>query len=328
MEVYPNTYYDGEPVQPHHIPAIAEEWNLPPDIVYEVMARFASKLPIDPSAFPADDEVRQTIAELESTLAREPNAGGFEDISVAPQLPSAKDVGNRELVVALLSGVTNTISDHFILLSDGQVAINPDNPPSVKQGYEVVVKILEAREVGSRVDDLSTWLLGSTINQLEGYHGEDFNFSQVCEQTSKSYNTVITASAVEKAFRGSERYKLSFTHHKEAFYSKIPEGDKRMVLKKAEQLGLGAKQVRGLCSICKTEGGHEAVRSVRSAEQADDLIAAYRENKIEYIIKEGNKWKKIKTLSKEAPQGDIVINLKEATVRTGGKEFPIVRAQS
>jgi len=232
-----------------------------------------------------------------------------------------------EVVDHAAHGLMSAFSDSencFIISDDGCCRINQDNPPSIEHSLVVVANVLKLKDLGDAVEDKSSWMLGSIIAALEDYHGENFAVSQVCDSTTKAYNTVVTAVGVFKAFK-QKRYKLSFSSHKEAHYAKIPDAHKRLILHKAETYKIGPKSIRALCSIAKTMEDDTTIRNIRSQKQALDLIAAYKEAKVTYIVYEEGEWTRVNGLAGEPPDGKIVLNTKEWTAQVGNQIIPIAK---
>ncbi len=94
---------------------------------------------------------------------------------------------------------------------------------------------------------------------MERLYGDAFDITQVMDQTSKSYNTYITAVGTYRAC-WANRKKLTYTHHKEAFYSKLDVDQRNWVLDTSERLGLTVLAQRKLISHVRhygTEGLQE-----------------------------------------------------------------------
>ena len=240
-----------------------------------------------------------------------------------PEQTSERD----EIVDHAAHGLMEAFSDSegcFIISDDGCCRINPDKPPTIQHSLVVVANVLKLKDLGTVVDDKSSWMLGSIISSLEDFHGENFSVSQVCDSTTKAYNTVVTAVGVFNAFK-LKRYKLSFSSHKEAHYAKIPDAHKKLILHKAETYKVGPKSIRALCSIAKTMEDDTTIRNIRSQKQALDLIAAYKEAKVTYIVYEEGEWTRVNGLAGAPPEGKIVLNTKEWTAQVGNQILPIAK---
>jgi hypothetical protein len=211
--------------------------------------------------------------------------------------------------------MVSTEGNHFIIDEEGICTINQSNPPALTESYKVIGQVIQLHGLKDKLEDKTTWLLGSIINALENFHGEQFDLSQMCDNTSKSYNTMWTAAHVFKVFK-HKRYNLSFTHHKEVCFAKITDDQKSLILSKAETLALSARECRSLSVIVReNKDGSELVKSIKTTGQAKELIKQNKINKTQYIILKANTWTRMTIRDGTIPIGDLVINMKEWTVR-------------
>jgi hypothetical protein len=264
--------------------------------------------------YPEQEESPATDSDVLYDASEEPidTSVDIDDISGDPISTSPAPRNELDEVIDhAATGLMTAFSDPegcFIIDEMGCCKINKAHPPTIEQSLVAVSHIMKLKDLGNIVDDKSSWMLGSAVASLETFHGENFNVSQVCDETTKAYNTIITAVGVFKAF--PSRYKLSFTAHKEAHYAKIPQEHKNLILSKAETFKLSSKNIRSLCSIAKVMGDDATIRSIRSAKQALDLIAAYRESKVTYIVYDNGTWSRINGVAGDPPEGKIVLNTK------------------
>jgi|LakMenEpi03Aug12_release.lakeMendotaPanAssembly.Ray.scaffolds.fasta_scaffold77078_2 hypothetical protein len=319
-------YLDGIPLEDDEIGAVSEEYAIPYDVVAELLAQYRSGKEINSNAY--SGVVKNRVNGFISMLSREVTNGleaeafaNLEVVSkvdVAAVLSDPEQIDDKEQdIAALMQIVTDPISEHFVIREGGQATLRMDNPPSLEQAYKVIDRIFVARDVTEKIDDYSTWLLGSITSELENHFGNQFDVSQVIEVSDKAYNTIVTAVSVFKEYNG-RKFNLSFSHHKEAFYSKIEKADKDLILKKAEEIGLSAKNVRSLASICK-KLGNSVIVDLTSKDQVDDLIAACKDASVDYVTcDENNLWKRTKSMTE--PTAAIVINLKTNVIKIDGKE--------
>lgn len=346
-------YFNQAPVDQSDYPSIAEKFKLP----YEVVSRcieamqqtgsipvmaFSGKIresvkmmDLEVLSAPTNQTTKDTTQESEevlydSTADEAPHVFDHElesNFAEASELPATDEsdpeetTERDEIVEHAAHGLMDAFSDSegcFIISEDGCCRINPDKPPTIQHSLTVVANVLKLKDLGSVVDDKSSWMLGSIIASLEDFHGENFAVSQVCDSTTKAYNTVVTAVGVFKAFK-LKRYKLSFSSHKEAHYAKIPDAYKRLILHKAETFKIGPKSIRALCAIAKTMEDDTTIRNIRSQKQALDLIAAYKEAKVVYVIYNEGEWTRMTGLAGEPPEGKIVLNLKDWTAQAGNQ---------
>jgi len=319
-------YLDGIPLEDDEIGAVSEEYAIPYDVVAELLAQYRSGKEINSNAY--SGVVKNRVNGFISMLSREVTNGleaeAFANLEVVSKVDVAAVLSDPEQIddkkqdiAALMQIVTDPISEHFVIREGGQATLRMDNPPSLEQAYKVIDRIFVARDVTEKIDDYSTWLLGSITSELENHFGNQFDVSQVIEVSDKAYNTIVTAVSVFKEYNG-RKFNLSFSHHKEAFYSKIEKADKDLILKKAEEIGLSAKNVRSLASICK-KLGNSVIVDLTSKDQVDDLIAACKDASVDYVTcDENNLWKRTKSMTE--PTAAIVINLKTNVIKIDGKE--------
>jgi len=245
-------------------------------------------------------------------MDKEEHINDLED-SLDPLPKSEEDDIVEHAAVSLMQAMSQTETGSFIITEEGICTINRKAPPTLIQSYEVVANVLKLRNLAPRMEDKTSWMLGSIIDELEDLHGEDFEVGQVAEATDKSLNTIWTTVSVYRAFK-KKRYKLSFSSHKEAFHQKIPDQSKHLILHKAEVYKLGPKPIRHLACIVKTMGDDQVIKNIRSKQQAEDLIEVHKSNKVTYLIFDDG-WRRVSGSTAEIPQGKVVIDLKNWTAR-------------
>lgn len=326
-------YFDEVPLDESEIAYISEEYSVPYDIAQELINAYKIGKPISEMAY--SGILRQRVKTFISLLSKkdplaidESKFAEAADISLVripeahQELPEESepvvwdDVSTEKAtqVATMMQIVTDPISEFFTIREGGQATLRADNPPTLPQAYQVIDRIFVARDLTNKIDDYSTWLLGSITAELENYFGSQFEISQVGEISEKAYNTIVTAVGVFKEYNGN-KYALSFSHHKEAFYSKIPKEDKHTILAKAEAIQLSAKDVRSLASLSK-KIGMESIKLLTDQQQAKDLIASCKDATVDYIVcGENNIWKRTKSMMPQT--GKIVINLKDNTIQIG-----------
>jgi hypothetical protein len=287
-----------------------------------------------PPAAPAEDIVHDSTTDPEADLspAKEANPHRGSEFSEELLTPEARD----EIVDHAAASLMQAFSDPagcFLITEDGVCAINPANPPSLIQSYKAVSHILKLDQLGDVIKDKTSWMRGSAIAELEDLHGENFNVSQICKESELNYNTTYQAVTVFKAFK-KKRYKLSFSHHQEAKMATISKDDDvnhrimHLILQKSESHGLGAKQLRSLCSIAKTmEPDDTVIRNIRSKQQAEDLIDAYRANKSEFLVFEDGVWYQFNDNIDAEHEGRVVLNKKAGTATANGVVMDIKKCR-
>ena len=312
-------YIDGTLIEADDIGFLSEEHSVPYDIVAEIVEKYRNSQDINTAAYSGVLKTRTeqfiSLLSLHPTLENETT-----ELIVCENYESNVIKEKEDQVTSLIRIVTDPISNFFVIREGGQATLKANNPPTIKEAYEVIDRIFVARDLTNKIDDYSTWLLGSITSELENYFGAEFDVSQVGEISDKAYNTIVTAVGVFKEYNGRQ-YKLSFSHHKEAYYAKISKEDKNIILQKAEDLGLSAKHVRKLASLCKKLGS-EILIDIDTKEKAEDIIAACKENTLDYVVlDEENLWTRTKTMNK--PSGKIVIDLKNNKIEIEGKTMDL-----
>jgi len=292
------------------IRAVANEISFSVEDEFEAVPDYSPQPSHDPVPHPAPEALPQIASET------------FEPAPRTELQDVVSDAAGK-----LIEAMADPGHGHFILTPDGCCAVNPESPPELPQAYQVVSNVIKLKELGPAVDDKSSWMLGSIVSSLEDFFGEEFSVSQVCDLETKSYNTIATAVGVFKAFK-NKRYNVSFTHHKEVHYAKIPDEAKKTVLSKAETYKLGAKQCRDLCSIVKRMDGDDTViRNIRSQDQALSLIEAYREAKVPYLVYSEGAWTRQSGLAGEVPVGKVVLDLKNWKAYIDGQSTDIAKSK-
>jgi hypothetical protein len=289
-------YHQGSVLTEEKIKVISTEYDLPLDVILEVTSKIKMDIEIDIEEYP--ENIQEQLSNFLCEVTTESSVIKNEIVENA--------------AIQLMGAMSN--DDSFIITPDGVCTINPNKPPELVHAYQVVSNVLKLRDLGGVVDEKSSWMLGSIISSLRNYFGEEFDPSQVAEMTEKSYNTIYTAEKVYEAYK-HKRFNLPYSHHKEAFFIKIPKESQDLLLRKAETFGLGPKHIRNLGSIIKKMEDDQVVRNIRSKAQAEDLILAHKENKVRYIVFNGDEWQEILGSASSIPVGRLVIDLKNLTVR-------------
>jgi len=372
-------YYNNAPIDESDYPELATKFKISYEIVFRCVEalRNTGEIPVMAFSGANRERVRALSDALVTTSPKEdapPAAGqqepsnedtGFvviidEENEKEPEQPSnnphrgsefvheeepAEDEDHDAIVDHAATALMQSFTDPegcFLIDLDGCCSINPKNPPTIEDSYTAVSHIMKLKELGTVVEDKSSWMLGSAIDALEDLHGESFSISQICEDSELNYNTTYQAVNVFKAFRKKDergnmpkRFKVPFSNHQEAFFAKISEDKKvdkafkHLILQKSETYTLGSKAVRALCSIAKTmEPDDTVIRNIRSAEQAKDLIAAYKASKSTFIVFSEEGWCMFNDAVDADHEGKVVLNLKELTATAGGVVSPIKKTSA
>lgn len=301
-------YYQGKAITQEDIYDIAKDFGLNHDVVSEVVEQMREYG--EPTYSSYVGLIRSKVEQLGDVLSFSPEEN-------APMPVKEEEKLADHAATSLIKAFAPEDIDHFFVSDMGFCTINPDNPPTLQQGLILADQILQTETLGDKIKDKTAWMLGSLVVEMEAMFGEEFNISQVCDQTNKARNTVETARSVYQAFK-DKPYNLSFTHHKEAFYKKVPHQIKTAVLRKAELYGLSSKDVRDLLSIYQKIEDDQVLKNIRSADGARSLIDAYKDIKSSFFIYEDGEMFHFRGLTTEPPEGKIVINTKDRTYSIDG----------
>ena len=322
-------YYQNCPIAEEDFSDLSERFRVPYNTVAEVVGQMRE------DGFPNwasyTGTIRERIGQMVDNITLEPESALPEPCqelteesatevleSLEPLPTSEEDDIVEHAAISLMQAMSETKTGSFIITEEGICKINREAPPSLIQSYEVVANVLKLRSLAPKMEDKTSWMLGSIIDELEDLHGENFEVGQVAEATDKSLNTIWTTVSVYRAFK-KKRYKLSFSSHKEAFHQKIPDESKHLILHKAEVFKLGPKPIRHLACIVKTMGDDQVIKNIRSKQQAEDLILAHKSNKVTYLVFDDG-WKRISGTASSIPEGKVVIDLKNWTARANNGE--------
>jgi hypothetical protein len=322
-------YYQNCPITEEDFSDISGRFRIPYDTVAEVIEQMREDGFPNWASFTGT--IRERIGQMVDAISLEPETrpdeadeepqvdSPTEQTEAIEPLPvSEEDDIVEHAAISLMQAMSETKTGSFIITEDGVCTINKNSPPSLIESYEVVANVLKLRILAPKLEDKTSWMLGSIIDELENLHGENFEVGQVAETTDKSLNTIWTTVSVYRAFK-KKRYKLSFSSHKEAFHQKIPDESKHLILHKAEVFKLGPKPIRHLACIVKTMGDDQVIKNIRSKQQAEDLILAHKSNKVTYLVFDDG-WKRISGSASFIPEGKVVIDLKNWTARANNGE--------
>lgn len=196
------------------------------------------------------ERIRESFMDDEPMMAHKFGVSDLEDTQNVEVLAPQSDQSTM-LVVAASQQIVSRLGNHFVI-NGPSIEINQESPPSLQDGYEAVRAFMAMKESSEAIDNQSTWWLGSVIDELDTYFGDDFDLSEAVPQTQKAYNTVVTALHVFRRFR-NERFNLSFSHHKEAFYSKLEDEDKVRALRIAEEDKMTVRDLRKMVIGVRTQ---------------------------------------------------------------------------
>jgi len=235
---------------------------------------------------------------------------------------------DRKIATVAAKGLMQDYEDHLFMSEEGGfLQINPENPIDIEQAGDIVRRLFQITNAASALDEFGKWQQGAFIDSCEELFGaENFTVTQFVELNEKQYHATNSCLQTFRAFR-QHRYALSFTHHKEAFYSKFPGMDDedripfmRELLEISEKFQLTCSQQRVLFRYAKTYG-YDAIQEVKELfYDGEDYDQARAEGKIinradlmerinvrevtqNYIFKFNNIYYHLKGLVDAIPQG-------------------------
>ena len=292
-------YFHGKPIDDDNSKLLAAEVSLSLPVTLEVVANLQHHGSIDVKDYPED--LRGKVGSL------------LKAVDLREGLPTEADATPDNAAVAIVSTLTHSFGEQFSVTDDMLIAINPNNVPSLADSYLVLSKILGFKDVTLRADDYSSWLLGAFVVACEAFFGEnEFNASQVCEETGKAYNTIYQAKETHLQFAHCKR-DLTFSHHREMACMKLSEKEKGIALDLAERLQVSCRDTRAIGNflVRNKEEGIKKLKKVSSTEKLDQTLKEGQEDKADYYVQnEDESWQKIRSTQTDPPKGKIVINLK------------------
>lgn len=306
-------YYKDSILTEDDYPELSERFRIPYDLVAEVVAQMQEDG--EPRLASYTGTARERIRMMADHISDKPQAASVDPLPLTEE----KDVVNNA-AIALMQAMSANDSGSFIITNDGVCTINRDSPPTLQQSYEVAGKVLKLRELGPKIDDKTSWMLGSIVYELEKFHGKDqFDIGQLVDQTEKAYNTIWQMRQTYEKFK-DKRYDLPYSHHKEAMFKDIPDADKHLVLHKAETLKLTSKDVRELCNIIRDTGTNETVKALRTTNQAERLIEENKKQTVVYLVLNEGVLNRVRGTPDSIPTGKMVVDMKNWTVRVNNGE--------
>ena len=271
--------------------------------------------------FSVDPEAKVSeLVEIEPFLLyavdfkRNEKEDGLDAIAFANSGKSISDIIVKATAGILLNG---DLSKHFTYLENGEIIIDPDNPPSIDDGNELIRRILTIKDTGKKIENYSSWTLGMVSDLLENYFGNVYDPTMVMEATGVAYNTYSTSLNVFRNCWHTRRPNLTFTHHKEVFYASIDDDKKELCLDLAEKLCLNVALLRKLLSYIRHYGDESIiVEQIESADDLMDIINVRSANKnFMFFIPSENKWYKFRGEYEMIPRNaTTVINMENKTV--------------
>jgi hypothetical protein len=233
-----------------------------------------------------------------------------------------------EIIVKATAGILlkDGLSDHFVYLEDGELVVNPENPPTLDQGNELLGRILQVKETGERIGNYAAWTLGMISDMLENHFGENFDATVVMGATGATYNNYITSLTVFREYWARRRMSLSYTHHKEVHYSSLDDTQKEFVLDISEKLQLPISAQRKLMSFIRIYGaeGSGIEESDNIADLLDRIAVRSTNRQFIFFMPNENQWRRYKgPYDAIPPIARHIINLDTRTVITNGNPIAI-----
>jgi hypothetical protein len=233
-----------------------------------------------------------------------------------------------EIIVKATAGILlkDGLSDHFVYLEDGELVVNPENPPTLDQGNELLGRILQVKETGEKIGNYAAWTLGMISDMLENHFGENFDATVVMGATGATYNNYITSLTVFREYWMRRRLSLSYTHHKEVHYSSLDDDQKEFVLDVSEKLRLPISAQRKLMSFIRIYGveGNGIEESDNIADLLDRIAVRSTNRQFLFFMPNENQWRRYKgPFDAIPPIARHIINLDTRTIITNGNPIAI-----
>lgn len=233
-----------------------------------------------------------------------------------------------EIIVKATAGILlkDGLSDHFVYLEDGELVVNPENPPTLDQGNELLGRILQVKETGEKIGNYAAWTLGMISDMLETHFGEDFDATVVMGATGATYNNYITSLTVFRERWNTRRPSLSYTHHKEVHYSSINEDQKEFVLDTSEKLRLPISAQRKLMSFIRIYGneGHDIEKAENIEELLERITVRSTNRNFFFFMPNENRWYHYRgPYDSIPPIARHIINADTRTTITDGNPLPL-----
>lgn len=262
---------------------------------------------------PANNTTERAINSfLQDLSTKAPTAGEMIDFIEEAEEISVEVVNpmTEAILRTASEAFVNELGDHFTL-DNKRVSINPSNPPDLQTCYRVIGQLAEMQTVGSKLVEFGTWRLGALADACETYFNNEFSISQVVAATPYAYNTVVTALSVYRKF-GMEPFPLSYTHHKEVLYRKIPDDQQMAALRLASDLQLTCGETRKLCSFIQhAKHGIDSLTSEQKSSKGELMnILNQRSGARSFLFQKDGEWTYFKGHVDELPEdAGIVIDL-------------------
>lgn len=238
-------------------------------------------------------------------------------------------------------GLMSGYEEHLMFLEgSGFMVINEDNPPDIEQAGEITRRLFMIAEAAEKLDEFGKWQRGSFLESCERVYGDNFSVSQFVELSEKNYNTTVTCLNTYRAFRTGRFPNLTFTHHKEAHYSNLPQDNEertlmRRLLRISDHFRLTCAEQRKLFSYAKNgfdvevveediawDGDMDEARANGAITDKVELLnrVVVRESNRNYLFKFQRRWHHFRGVREALPNGatDIICTDDWSEVRPTG----------
>ena len=203
-------------------------------------------------------------------------------VSVLSERTTPLDLQIAETAV---TGLLDGMEESFRIDEDtGFLKIVDQSPPTLDEATSLLERLLTLNSSAERLGEFGNWQLGALLDIFDERFGEDsFSIESFQDMAGAAYATVITALGTYRTFR-SGRYQLSFTHHKEAHYCKLPDDDEartqmHRIMRISEHFQLSCAEQRNLISFHKAYG-------IENLEPDLDTESEYTDDEIDEIRSE------------------------------------------
>ncbi|MCB1131297.1 MAG: hypothetical protein KDN05_09215, partial [Verrucomicrobiae bacterium] len=237
----------------------------------------------------------------------------------------------HEIIASVAAGtmLRGGMSDHFSYTEDGLLVINGSNPPTLDQAYEMLQRTMDIKRTAGSLESYSGWTLGMLGSQMQEFFGENFSPDIVLGQTSRAYNTYITAVNVfRECWNVRGNYPgLTFTHFKEVHYSTLAPEDKEFVLSESQRLGLSVAEQRKVKTFVRVYGSEglkeDPITDLEDLRRRTETRAVNK--RYLFYLRSENRWYEYKGPFEHIPNGaSPILNADtRATVGQGGSETPL-----
>jgi hypothetical protein len=171
-----------------------------------------------------------------------------------------KQTEGTKLAVQIGSNAVATIhkqiQDHFIFNpNEGFWEIDRNNIPTPEESMKLIEDVTALKMAASMIESQSSWLIGNIVSELRDVLGDELIETNLDQRMGRTWHTLLTSETVFRAFKGRRIPGLTFTQHKDIFYTKgISDEDKIELLKIAREYKFNTIQTRKLARMAREQG--------------------------------------------------------------------------